>query len=81
MAHQKNGCSDDCEPDCKTALLLYVSGFVGTGKSYLIRDIKGYMFVRKKYFSDPIDIALTAPTGLATRIHVFCRAWEDGQIH
>ena len=33
----------------------------------LIRDIKGYMFVRKTYFSDPIDIALTAPTGLATR--------------
>ena len=27
----------------------------------------GYMFVRKKYFSDPIDIALTAPTGLAAR--------------
>ena len=58
VAHEKNGCNDDCAPDCKKPLLLYVSGFGGTGKSYLIRAIKGYMFVRKKDFSDPIDIAL-----------------------
>ena len=67
VAHEKNGCNDDCAPDCKKPLLLYVSGFGGTGKSYLIRAIKGYMFVRKTDFSDPIDIALTAPTGLAAR--------------
>ena len=34
MAHQKNGCSDDCEPDHKKPLSLYVSGFGGTSKSY-----------------------------------------------
>ena len=66
VEHEKKGCSlKDC--DCKTPAFLYVSGFGGTGKSYLIKVLKGFMYVRDKVYGDPINSALAAPTGLAAR--------------
>ena len=51
--------------ECSRPLNLYVSGFGGTGKSYLIKALQGYLWVQKNLFDEPADIALTAPTGLA----------------
>ena len=51
--------------DCSRPLNLYVSGFGGTGKSYLIKALQGYLWVQKNLFDESTDIALTAPTGLA----------------
>ena len=33
--------------------------------SYLIKAIQGYLYVQKNVFDEAVDIALTAPTGLA----------------
>ena len=51
--------------ECSRPLNLYVSGFGGTGKSYLIKALQGYLWVQKNLFDESTDIALTAPTGLA----------------
>jgi hypothetical protein len=62
VAHKNKDCEAE---DCSRPLFLYVSGFGGTGKSYLIRALQGFMWVNKNVFDDPTDVALTAPTGLA----------------
>ena len=67
VTHEESGCTDKCEKDCNKPLLLYVSGFGGTGKSYLIRALKGYIYVRKHVFNEPTGILIVAPTGLAAR--------------
>ena len=54
------------EEKCKSEpLFLYVSGFGGTGKSYLIKAIQGFMFVQSNIFQEKAGLMLTAPTGLA----------------
>ena len=62
MVHKDNECTGK---DCSRPLNLYVSGFGGTGKSYLIKALRGYLWVQKNLFKESTDIALTAPTGLA----------------
>ena len=63
ITHNLNECK---EKDCNLQpLFLFVSGFGGTGKSYLIKALQGYMWVQKHLLNKPADIALTAPTGLA----------------
>ena len=46
-------------------LLLYCSGFGGTGKTYLIKALIGFMYVQKHVFNRPLHTVLGAPTGLA----------------
>ncbi|XP_068211735.1 uncharacterized protein [Palaemon carinicauda] len=61
--HGRNSCENiDCRKD---PLLLYISGFVGTGKSYLIKAIQGFMFVQAHVFKEKAGLVLAAPTGLA----------------
>ena len=82
--HKKKNCEEDtCE--CKKPLLLYVSGYGGTGKSYLIQALQGFIYVQKNVFGEEVDIALSAPTGLAARnilgqtLHgLFCFIVEHG---
>ena len=63
----KLGLCKDCPQDCpeNKPILAYVSGFGGTGKSYLIKAIVGFMYVQKHVLNRPIDSVLGAPTGLA----------------
>ncbi|KAL5272240.1 hypothetical protein ACHWQZ_G000453 [Mnemiopsis leidyi] len=57
---------DQCDGEgCSRPLFLYISGFGGTGKSYLIKALQGYLWVQKCIKGKLSDIALTAPTGLA----------------
>ena len=44
---------------------MYVSGFGGTGKSYLIKALVGFMYVQTYILGQPCDSILGAPTGLA----------------
>ena len=46
-------------------LLLYVSGYGGTGKSYLIKAIQGFMYVQSSVYREKAGLILAAPTGLA----------------
>ncbi|KAL5259662.1 hypothetical protein ACHWQZ_G009943 [Mnemiopsis leidyi] len=61
--HDNDMCADD---KCKIKpLLLYVSGYGGTGKSYLIKALQGYMYIQGSVFSEKAGLILAAPTGLA----------------
>ena len=61
--HDNDLCTEEA---CKLEpLLLYVSGFGGTGKSYLIKAIQGYMYVQNNVFKEKAGLILAAPTGLA----------------
>ena len=62
IEHDNGSCSKE---NCKNPLYLYVSGFGGTGKSYLIQALQSFVYIQKYGFGKPADIALTAPTGLA----------------
>ena len=46
-------------------LLMYISGYGGTGKSYLIRAILGFMNIQRKLHNEKCDYVVAAPTGLA----------------
>ena len=63
----KMGLCKDCPKDCpdNEPIHLYVSGFGGTGKSYLINSLVGFMYVQKHIHGRPCDSILGAPTGLA----------------
>ena len=63
----KMGLCKDCPKDCpdNEPIHLYISGFGGTGKSYLINGLVGFMFVQKHVHGRPCDSILGAPTGLA----------------
>ena len=65
MLSQKEGQGTTKADDSNEPLFLYVSGFGGTGKSYLIKALQGFLWVMKNICDKPADIALTAPTGLA----------------
>ena len=65
MLSQKEGQGTTKADDSDEPLFLYVSGFGGTGKSYLIKALQGFLWVMKNICDKPADIALTAPTGLA----------------
>ena len=60
---------DHKEGNCKCAvnkpLMMYVSGFGGTGKTYLIKALVGFMFVQRNVHNRSCDNILGAPTGLA----------------
>ena len=62
FAHRDDQCDGE---SCSRPLFLYVSGFGGTGKSYLIKALQGYLWVQNYVKGKLSDIALTAPTGLA----------------
>ena len=64
LEHEENSCSI---PNCSGAkpLRLYVSGFGGTGKSYLIRGLVGYFYVQRHVHKRKCDTILDAPTGQA----------------
>ena len=51
--------------DTNKPLLMYISGYGGTGKSYLIRAILGYMNMQRKVHNEKCDYVVAAPTGLA----------------
>ena len=53
--------------DCETfkPLYLYVSGFGGTGKSYLIKAIMAWAYVQTNTFKQNCKIVLAAPTGIS----------------
>ena len=63
----KMGLCKDCPKDCpdNEPIHLYISGFGGTGKSYLINGLVGFMFVQKHVHGRPCDSILGASTGLA----------------
>ena len=47
-------------------LLLFVSGFGGSGKSHLIRVLMGYQYVKSEIKKEPCHFLLGAPTGMAS---------------
>eukprot|EP00116_Pleurobrachia_bachei_P000142 sb/3460404/ len=51
--------------DCTGQLLLYVSGFGGTGKTYLITALTGFCFVQREVHKKDMGLLLMAPTGVA----------------
>ena len=64
LDHECGKCSiKDC--DTNKPLLMYISGYGGTGKSYLIRAILGYMNMQRKVHNEKCDYVVAAPTGLA----------------
>ena len=66
LDHDLNLCKN-CPKDCseKEPIHLYVSGFGGTGKSYLIKALVGFLYVQKLVHGRVCDSVLGAPTGLA----------------
>ena len=60
--HNSGKCTND---DCTGQLLLYVSGFGGTGKSYLISGLNGYCYVQREVYKRDLGSLLMAPTGVA----------------
>ena len=68
--------------DCDSKILrLFVSGFGGTGKSFLIRTVKARVqSVTSKH------VSVAAPTGIAAfnvnglTINATCRTWKDTTI-
>ncbi|KAL5271400.1 hypothetical protein ACHWQZ_G001890 [Mnemiopsis leidyi] len=67
IEHMFDHDNDMCdEENCVSKpLFLYVSGFGGTGKSYLIKALRGYMYVQSSIFKERAGLILAAPTGLA----------------
>ena len=61
LDHEEGKCTCDEEKP----LLLYCSGYGGTGKTYLIKAIVGYLYVQQHVHNRPCDMVLGAPTGLA----------------
>ena len=56
-----------CTCDNMKQLLLFVSGFAGAGKSYLIKALMGWAYVKMNEHKEPCNIILGAPTGIAAR--------------
>ena len=54
-----------CECDSFQPLLLYVSGFGGTGKSYLIKTIMAWAYIKTNVLKTKCKIILAAPTGIS----------------
>ena len=50
--------------DANNPLLMYISGYSGTGKSYLIRALLGFMNIQRKLHNEKCDYVVAAPTGL-----------------
>ena len=68
LRHQLDHESGKCNiPNCNDnkTLLMYVSGYDGTGKSYLIKAILGYIKLQRKVHNEKCDYIVAAPTGLA----------------
>ena len=64
LDHECEKCSiKNC--DANNPLLMYISGYGGTGKSYLIRAILGFMNIQRKLHNEKCDYVVAAPTGLA----------------
>ena len=64
MDHNDNKCT---KSNCKGVepLYLYCSGPGGTGKSFLLESIVGFMYVQTHVHNRPCDGVLAAPSGLA----------------
>ena len=54
-----------CTCDSLQPLLLYVSGFGGTGKSYLIKTLMAWAYVKTNVLKTKCKIVLAAPTGIS----------------
>ena len=54
-----------CKCDSFQPLLLYVSGFGGTGKSYLIKIIMAWAYIKTNVLKTKCKILLVAPTGIS----------------
>ena len=65
IAHMLDHEEGKCNCDEEKPLLLYCSGYGGTGKTYLIKAIVGYLYVQQHVNNRPCDMVLGAPTGLA----------------
>ena len=68
LRHQLDHESGKCNiPNCNAnkPLLMYVSGYGGTGKSYLIKAILGFIKLQRKLHNEKCDYVVAAPTGLA----------------
>eukprot|EP00116_Pleurobrachia_bachei_P000345 sb/3460607/ len=61
--HDKGICK---EASClNQQLLLYVSGFGGTGKTYLIKALTAFCHVRREVYKEDVGALVMAPTGVA----------------
>ena len=64
LDHECGKCSiKNC--DANNPLLMYISGYGGTGKSYLVRAILGFINIQRKLHKEKCDYVVAAPTGLA----------------
>ena len=61
--HSVSHAINECSCDSFQPLLLYVSGYGGTGKSYLIKAIMSWAYVKSR--STLCKIVLAAPTGIS----------------
>ena len=55
-----------CDCDSFVPLHIFVSGFGGSGKSYLIRTLMGFQYVKSEINMEPCHFLLGAPTGIAS---------------
>ena len=65
LQHQLDHEFGKCNCNDKKPLLMYISGYGGTGKSYLIKVIKGFLDIQRKSHNGNCDYVVAAPTGLA----------------
>ena len=65
LQHQLDHEFGKCNCNDKKPLLMYISGYGGTGKSYLIKAIKGFLDIQRKSHNKKCDYVVAAPTGLA----------------
>eukprot|EP00116_Pleurobrachia_bachei_P000239 sb/3460501/ len=63
MSDHRNGLCKD--KTCTGQVLLFISGFGGTGKSYLIAALSGYCYVQREVHKRDTGLLLMAPTGVA----------------
>ena len=65
IIHSLKHAIKSCQCDSLQPLLLYVSGFGGTGKSYLIKTIMAWAYVQTNVVKNKCKIVLAAPTGIS----------------
>ncbi|CAL4231362.1 unnamed protein product [Meganyctiphanes norvegica] len=63
--HSMDHAMKKCTCDSLQPLLLYVSGFGGTGKSYLIKAIMAWSYITTNVLKTMCKIVLAAPTGIS----------------
>ena len=65
IAHSIDHAFETCKCPSYKPLYLYVSGFGGTGKSYLIKAIMAWAYITSNVLKKNCKIILAAPTGIS----------------